>query len=335
MPAKMIVVNLSQGTDEWLKWRSGGITATDIIIILGLSPHKTRWQLWAEKVGRINAPDISKNPNVIRGNRLEDDIRLLAEDRYGDILLPICGEFGEWPILRASFDGLDTALKPYEFKAPADSTYETLEQEGVNASTYKMYEAQVHAQCVVAGKREGQLIFYKEDGKDLDFTVTLTNEYAEHIINEAKIFWQMVVKKKPPALDPERDWFIPEKGETCFIWETKVGAWCMNNHRINTLKAELIALQQAQEPLQKEIIQLMGPYYQADIGGVKVSRFTKQGGIDYKEFLKDKFPGQDLSDELESYRKLSREETRFTRSSDELVNREEGEVITSVKAAYF
>ena len=335
MPAKMNVIDLYQGSDEWLKWRSEGITATDIPVILGLNPNKTPWQLWAEKIGRINTPDISKNPNVIRGNELEDDIRQLAEERYGDFLLPVCGEFGDWPILRASFDGVDTNIKPYEFKAPADSTYETIEKEGIDASTYKMYEAQVHAQCIVAGKTEGQLIFYKEDGSDLDFTVILTDEYAAHIINEAKHFWSLVKKKTAPPFDPQRDWFIPEKGEACFHWETKVGAWCTTNHRIKALKEEMAALQVEQEPLQKEIISLMGPYYLADIGGVKVSRFTKQGSIDYKSFLKDKFPGQDLTDELENYRKASREETRFTKSSDELVNREEGEVITSVKAAYF
>ena len=62
--SKMKTVDLNQRSPEWLQWRSQGITASDIPIILGLSPYKTPWQLWAEKVGRINAPDISNNPNV-------------------------------------------------------------------------------------------------------------------------------------------------------------------------------------------------------------------------------------------------------------------------------
>ena len=56
---KMTVVDLNQRSDEWLNWRSLGVTATDIPVILGLSPYKTVWQLWAEKTGRINPPDLS------------------------------------------------------------------------------------------------------------------------------------------------------------------------------------------------------------------------------------------------------------------------------------
>jgi len=89
--SNMKVVDLNQRSDEWLQWRSKGVTASDIPIILGLSPYKTRWQLWAEKVGRINAPDISNNPNVKRGVRLEDEARQLAEGRYGEVLLPLLG----------------------------------------------------------------------------------------------------------------------------------------------------------------------------------------------------------------------------------------------------
>lgn len=72
---KMTVVDLNQRSEEWLKWRALGITATDIPVILGLSPYKTPWQLWAEKIGRINPPDLSGNPNIQRGVALEDKAR--------------------------------------------------------------------------------------------------------------------------------------------------------------------------------------------------------------------------------------------------------------------
>ena len=46
---KMTVVDLNQRSDEWLNWRSLGVTATDIPVILGLSPYKTVWQLLKEE----------------------------------------------------------------------------------------------------------------------------------------------------------------------------------------------------------------------------------------------------------------------------------------------
>lgn len=333
--SKMKTIDLNQRSDEWLKWRSQGITASDIPIILGLSPYKTPWQLWAEKVGRINAPDISNNPNVKRGIRLEDVARQLAEKRYGEILLPICGECAQWNILRASFDGLDSSVVPYEFKAPSESVWEEIEKNGVESSTYKLYEAQVHTQCIVAGSKVGRLIFYHEDGRDLDFPISLTPEREQEILTKAKDFHTAVITNTPPEPDPERDWYLPDSGESKFKWDGYADAWRNQQQRIQALKEELKALEKDQKGIQKELVTLMGPFMQADIGGVKVTRFMKKGSIDYASFLKDKFPDEDVSQELESYRKSSREESRFSKSEDELVNADVGDVVTTVKAAYF
>lgn len=344
---EMKVVDLSQRSDEWLKWRALGITASDIPIILGLSPYKTPWQLWAEKVGRINAVDISNNPNVKRGVRLEDDarqlqesrllndLRLLAENRYGEILLPLCGECAQWGIFRASFDGLDTKLTPYEFKAPCESVWNEIQENGIESDTYKLYESQVHAQCVVAGATRGRLMFYMEDGRDMDFEVTLSPEREKEILQAAKLFWEHVSTKTPPTPDPEKDWFIPESGEQMFKWEAYAEAWRSQHHRIQILKNELNVLNEEQKGNQEALIALMGPFMHADFGGVKATRYTKKGSVNYSAYLNDAFPDKDVTGDLEKYRKASREESRFSKSEDELVNLDVGEVITTVKAAYF
>ena len=333
--AKMVLVNVNQKSEEWLHWRSEGITATDISVILGLSPYKTPWQLWAEKIGRINTPDISNNPNVKRGIKLEDEARQLAEKRYGEVLLPVCGEYWDWTVLRASFDGLDSNHKSHEFKAPSESVWQDLVENGVESNTYKMYEAQVHAQSLVSGNTEGRLIFYREDGSDLTYETILTDERREEILSAAKAFWELIESETPPTADPERDWYIPEAGDERFRWEAAADAWRSQNHRIKALKDELKSLETSQKGIQKEMIDLMGPFMQADVSGVKISRFSKQGNIDYKAFLKGNFPNDDFSDELEGYRKSSRMEARFSKSEDDLINPDVGEVITSVKAAYF
>lgn len=331
----MKVVDLNQRSAEWLEWRSKGVTASDIPIILGLSPYKTRWQLWAEKVGTINAPDLSNNPNVKRGVRLEDEARQMAEQRYGEVLLPLCGECARWDVLRASFDGLDSNMQPFEFKAPSDSVWTDIERNGIESSTYKLYEAQVHAQCTVSGTKNGRLIFYKESGQDLDFPVTLTPDRENEILEAAKLFWELVVTKTPPEPDPERDWYIPESGDQQFKWDAYSDAWRTQNHRVQALKDELKSLEKEQKGIQKAMITLMGPFMQADIGGVKVTRFMKKGSIDYGAYLKNAFPDKDLTEVLESYRKASSEEARFSRSEDELVNADVGDVVTTVKSAYF
>ena len=39
--------------DEWLAWRRGGIGASDIAGILGISPWASPYSVWANKVGLV------------------------------------------------------------------------------------------------------------------------------------------------------------------------------------------------------------------------------------------------------------------------------------------
>ena len=94
--------NLEQKTDAWREWRRKGLTATDSPVILGLSPYKTPWRLWAEKVGKVQPPDLSKNPNVRYGIEHEDDARRLFEMRFNTCVMPACCEWSTDPLFRAS-----------------------------------------------------------------------------------------------------------------------------------------------------------------------------------------------------------------------------------------
>ena len=46
-------VKAAQRSPEWFELRKDGITATDAVVIAGLSPYKTRYELWAQKSGLI------------------------------------------------------------------------------------------------------------------------------------------------------------------------------------------------------------------------------------------------------------------------------------------
>ena len=62
---------------EWLAARKNGIGASEAACIVGLSPFKTNVQLWEEKTGRREAPDISDNPRVKYGTEAEEYLRAL------------------------------------------------------------------------------------------------------------------------------------------------------------------------------------------------------------------------------------------------------------------
>lgn len=68
---------------EWLEWRRGGIGASDIAAILGLSPWASPWSVWAEKVGLIDISDDDQNELQEAGQWLELAIGPWVEARTG------------------------------------------------------------------------------------------------------------------------------------------------------------------------------------------------------------------------------------------------------------
>ncbi len=63
--------------DRWLELRKLGIGASDASAVVGCNPYKTNVELWQEKTGRREAPDISDKPYVKYGLDAEGPLRKL------------------------------------------------------------------------------------------------------------------------------------------------------------------------------------------------------------------------------------------------------------------
>ena len=99
--------------EAWLDQRRKGVGGSDVAAIMGLSPYRGAYEVWAEKSGLIEAPDISDKPAVIWGNILEPVVgEHYAEnhpDREVRRLNAVCQSI-ERPWAQASLD--------YEVKDP-------------------------------------------------------------------------------------------------------------------------------------------------------------------------------------------------------------------------
>ena len=62
--------------EEWLKHRSR-IGGSDASAIVGLNPYKTNTDLYLEKTGQKESPDISDKPYVLYGTKAEEHLREL------------------------------------------------------------------------------------------------------------------------------------------------------------------------------------------------------------------------------------------------------------------
>jgi len=98
-----LLLDLSQRSDEWLKWRDNGIGASDAPTIMGETRWKTRDSLLREKV--YGAPE-RKTATMIRGIELEPEALIAYQKHNGIKLRPVCIQSQYFPWLRASLDGL-------------------------------------------------------------------------------------------------------------------------------------------------------------------------------------------------------------------------------------
>lgn len=69
--------------EDWLEIRSKGLGGSDIGTMMGLNPYKSAYQLWLEKTGQTESPDISDKIAIKVGNELEDLVARIFEQETG------------------------------------------------------------------------------------------------------------------------------------------------------------------------------------------------------------------------------------------------------------
>jgi putative phage-type endonuclease len=143
----MKVVNLTQGTPEWLAHRAQHFNASDASAMLGISPHKSLRQLLAEvSTGITPEVDAATQKRFNLGHRLEALARPLAEGIIGEPLYPATGVSGRYS---ASFDGLTLGEETiFEHKALNDELRAAF---AADAPLPDHYRAQVEHQLLVSG----------------------------------------------------------------------------------------------------------------------------------------------------------------------------------------
>ena len=198
-------------TDEWREWRRAGLGGSDVAAIVGLSPWRSPYALWAEKVGLVEGDQVQAETDSMEfGRRIEPVLARWFEDRTG---LYAIGEqtwcrHPEKPWAKATVDWFGgeykdsatwDALGPAEAKTTADAPDKWAE------------ELPAHYQCqgqwILAvtgyehlwlptlhfafGRREFRVHELERDEADIAFLMT-----------EAERFWfEHVVTGDPPPTD--------------------------------------------------------------------------------------------------------------------------------------
>lgn len=94
---------------NWLSIRAKGVGGSDVASIMGLSPWKGVYTLWAEKSGIVEPQDISGKESVAMGTELEGDVREMYKRRNPDAKVRVVNAVAQSiarPWALASVDGL-------------------------------------------------------------------------------------------------------------------------------------------------------------------------------------------------------------------------------------
>jgi putative phage-type endonuclease len=278
---------IQQNTPEWLEMRKSKLGASDAPVIMKVSPYKTPYQLWQEKLGLTEERE--QNAAMQRGHNLEHLARTDLELKLGMPLIPSVKVHKERSWMMASLDALsfDETLAA-EIKCPGKEDH-AIAQAG---EVPQKYFPQLQHQLEVC---ELEMIHYFSfDGEDgVIVQVYRDDKYIKQMLKEEEKFYECMQNFEAPALT-DKDYQQIHSDE----WIQLADEW-------KRVSSALHDMEQKEKELKQELITLCNG--QSSIGaGIKVSHCVRRGAVDYASI-----PDLKRMD-LEPYRKKSTEYWRIT-----------------------
>jgi len=186
--SSFVIVDLQQGTPEWLAWRHGGIGASEASTIMGENRFANPAMLLQEKRGpvRLDAP---QNEAMALGTRLEPEARERYIAKTGIDVSPMCVRSARYDWLRASLDGLSSNHDVVvEIKCGASAYRRVSEYRTVP----DYYYGQVQHILAVTGLDSLDFWCYWPDNPALLLRVQRNDMYIERLLRKEQAFWDLV-----------------------------------------------------------------------------------------------------------------------------------------------
>lgn len=194
-----MIVELEQGSEEWLNFRRTKIGASDAPIIMGVSPFKTAKQLYEEKVFGVVHTEM--NYGMRRGKRLEPFVLSMLNQELEIDLVPVVMQSDEMPFLIASLDGYEKNKNLIcEIKCPNLEDHDLI----YHGKVPDHYYPQLQHIMYVSKHNSMMFVSYSEKAEEklIYITVDAHEEYQKHLIEKEKIFYRSLCME---VLDPMFD----------------------------------------------------------------------------------------------------------------------------------
>lgn len=188
MNSAYTIVDLQQGTTEWLEWRSNGIGASDAPTIMGENPWKRPVQLLSEKLGASKKS--AGNAAMARGTALEPEARRRYEEISGNSVAPACLQSNNHEWQRASLDGLSADMNTVVEIKVGNSVYKN------TASTRQVpryYVGQLQHILAVTALPHIDFFCWLPNRPEIQLRVKRDDVYIARLIAAEQNFWQQLL----------------------------------------------------------------------------------------------------------------------------------------------
>lgn len=251
MSSVMVVVDVEQGTPEWLEWRKTGVTATCAPILMGAdNATKTPYQLYLQYAGLLEPEDLSVIKQVRAGKLNEPLARAWAERKYGQISLPLCVRHRDYPHMIASLDGQFDDMNLLEIKNLSSQKHLDILEKQTKSPEFRYYFWQAQHQLFVTGAPGVYLLFWSAKDEPIVFYIKPNLDCHRRLLKRSTEFFESVKNKTAPAFDKEKDILLISDAE---IIKQTPGFTIPSdlNVRVSALRGHASALEKAKAEVER------------------------------------------------------------------------------------
>lgn len=255
---------LLQQSSEWKEIRKNKVGASDAPVIMGVSPWKTQYQLWCEKLSLSG--ETTKTHSMQRGLEKEKEARQEFEKQTGIIVFPDVVFSDRYDFMMASLDGIDIERKNIvEIKVPGKEDHE-MAMDGIIPSKYM---PQLQHQMIVTNLDHAFYFSWNEKSSKI-IEIERDDSYSNQLISKETEFWRCVQNFEAPSLT-END-FITRDDD---LWIHAAAKWK------EAIKEKEIATEK--EAHLRQTLICLGGKSNVKGAGIKLSKVVRKGSINYQE----------------------------------------------------
>jgi predicted phage-related endonuclease len=249
-------------TPEQVEFRKSAIGGSDIPVLLDVArsfggSQKSRFDLWLEKTGRVEAEDLSGNKAVEAGNYIEAALLKYASDHLGKVTTRNLLRRATGLPIRSNIDGILVGPKePVECKAEG-LMWETRDgwgEEGTGNVPFDII-AQCHGHMIALNADVCHVVALLHGRGFCIFKVEYERVIAEEIIDRAIKFWHCVTTDTPPDKSAPTEPYIKRRerneGEIVQVNDVLVDTW-------QEMKAAAAEAKKREDEAKLELLTAMG-----------------------------------------------------------------------------